>query len=85
MGGRLFRFGSMGNRDQRSSLSGMGAFINDALHLAVALENRAGPSVHDDKTKAVEAYVAKKSSVNADDLDPATSTVRRARFELTGT
>ena len=64
------------------ALRGIRTLVDDRLHLAVALEDRAWPGIEQGSAQPVERHLAEMSLVDAHDLEAAAVAVGRARFEL---
>jgi hypothetical protein len=59
-------------------------FVDDRLHGPVALMNGTGPCDGERQVQAIELCIAKPSSVDSEEDDRTTVTLRRQRIELTG-
>ena len=70
------------NADERAPLIGVGPLVDQGLHLAAALEDRARPGIEQDGLEALQPHVAEVALVDAQDLEPAAIALRRAQLEL---
>src|SRR5215472_3864048 len=70
---------------ERLALRRVGALVDDHLHRAVALVDRAGPGVEDGKAEAVERNLTKMAALNPAGLEAAAIAAAWALLELAGT
>jgi hypothetical protein len=85
VGGAFPRLSAMENGDQSLALRGVGALVDDRLHLAVALVNRTRPRVEQGDAQPVQCYVAEMPLLDPHDLEAAAVAVGRQGFELART
>ena len=82
MGRGILRFAAMEDGDESLALRGVRTLVDDRLHLALALEDRAWPGIEQRGAEPVQGHVAEMALVDSHDLEAAAVAMGRSGFEL---